>query len=104
MISGSNLGNETVNGSDFHVRASTPGSLGKDRTCRMCVRQNEYSLTIVSGDLPYIVCALVRLPTTCGRLHDDKPCIRSECMPNGIVAHKAISVICGNTTALRTAF
>jgi hypothetical protein len=75
MISGGNLCNEAINRPDFDVRADTPGSFGKDRAGRMCMGQNEDPLSVVPGDLPYVLGALVRLPATCRRLNDDKPSI-----------------------------
>ncbi len=75
VISGGNLCNETVNRPDFDVRADAAGSLRKDRARRMCVGQDQKPLTIFPGDLPYIVGALVGLPTTRRRLNYDKPSI-----------------------------
>jgi hypothetical protein len=75
MISGGNLGNETVNRPDFHVGPDTLGSLCKDGAGRVRVGQNENPFTVISGDFPYIVGALVCFPTTRGRFHDDKPSI-----------------------------
>lgn len=50
MIGCSDLGDETVNRPNFHMRTDPPGSLGKDRTGSMCMGQNEHAIAIIAGE------------------------------------------------------